>query len=572
MKAAKSGAPAGNPPKVNSRSSISLRTWIGVGALLVAFAAMNILEMRQESCTSDEVAHLPAGYSYLLKHDFRMNPEHPPLLKVLGALPLLALRPTMNFNDPSWNAPREQYAFGYRFLYSNDADRLLFWGRMPIVLIAILLGFYVFRWAEQLYGSLCGLFALGLYAFCPNIIAHAHLVTTDLGVGAFLLIAFYYLWRHIEKREKRSLYWSAIAMGAALVSKFSAVMLFPMPFLLLWTLGRSSPAENRGYLASAIKTSKGVVTKQPRKVYQRPSRQESQLKAALRTALRLDRAKLIGMGIYAALAALVVQLSYVGSLDPTLFFKGLFVVNTNHNPNYAGYLHGHYQIGGWWYYFLVAVLVKATAPFVLLVIARLASFFGRFEQEWRSALFVLFPAILLFVMISALADPLGVRYVLPVFPFMMVFASGLLRLRRNQRLAACTLVILLGWHVTSSLLAYPNHIPYFNEIAGGTAHGTEWLDDSNVDWGQEMKILKGALDERGIKKMTLISFSPYDNPGYYGIHCDRAYEPPHVVSGYYVVSAHVYLRWRLLGFDWMRIADVVGDVGHSMFIFRTPRT
>jgi hypothetical protein len=265
MKATRSGSTPGRPQIVSPGSSISPTIWIGVMALLSAFAVQNILEMRRESCTSDEVAHLPAGYSYLLKHDFRMNPEHPPLLKVLSALPLLALHPSMNFNDPGWNDPQKQYAFGYRFLYANDADRLLFWGRMPIVLIAILLGFYVFRWAEQLYGAISGLFALALYAFSPNIIAHAHLVTTDLGVGAFLFIAFYYLWRHLAKREKWSLYWSALAMGAALVSKFSAVLLFPLPILLLWTLGGSSAAGNPDDIAPGSTIPRAAATRLSKK-------------------------------------------------------------------------------------------------------------------------------------------------------------------------------------------------------------------------------------------------------------------------------------------------------------------
>ena len=43
----------------------------------------------RESITVDEVAHIGAGVSYLQKLDLRLNQEHPPLAKVLAAVPLV---------------------------------------------------------------------------------------------------------------------------------------------------------------------------------------------------------------------------------------------------------------------------------------------------------------------------------------------------------------------------------------------------------------------------------------------------------------------------------------------------
>jgi len=552
----------------DSREVPSIKTWIGVGVLLFLFAGQNILEMRRETCTSDEVVHLPAGFSYLTMHDFRMNPEHPPLVKILAAMPLLALHPKTVFDDPSWRNPGAQAAFGYKFLYSNNADLLLFWARMPIVLIAVLLGFYVFRWAEQLYGQVSGFFALGLYAFSPNIIAHAHLVTMDVAVGAFLLIAFYYLWRHLEKKEKRSLYWSAIAMGAALASKFSAVVLFPVAILFLWTLGRSDAAGAPAGVTSSPGASKLASTRKSRKAGHKGRLPKSGLRAAIGPFLRLDRTKLISVLVYFGLAALVVQIAYLGSLDPTLFFKGMVQVNKNHNPNFPYYLHGNLKIGGWWYYFLVAFLVKATSPFVILVMASLAAFIWKPKQRWRTAAYLLIPSLVFLAVTSALADPLGVRYILPLFPFLMVFSSGLWKALIHRKVVALTLWILLGWHVTSSLAAFPNHIPYFNEFVGGSSRGTEWLDDSNVDWGQGLKVLKKVLDEHGIRRIGLLSFSPFDNPEFYGIHCFRPSGEFRPVTGYYALSAHVYARNKYSGFDWKKNANLIADVGHSMYIFK----
>jgi hypothetical protein len=222
----------------NAKSHVTPWVWILVGALIAIFIAENIYEMRRQSCSSDEVVHLPAGYTYLVKRDFRLNPEHPPLLKELCALPLLFMKPKVDFSDPNWLQPStmSQSEFGFKFLYSAPphADQFLFWGRLPIVLLTAWLGFFVFRWAQQLYGSFAGLLALSLYAFSPNVIAHSHFVTTDMGVAAFLTIAFYNLWRFLLEGKIHCLCFSGLAMGAALASKYSAVFLLPVSLFLLW--------------------------------------------------------------------------------------------------------------------------------------------------------------------------------------------------------------------------------------------------------------------------------------------------------------------------------------------------
>ena len=565
---------AGIPPTSQSlaasRVSQSARsTWhlIAAGLLLLVFAGQNLLEMRQESATTDEVIHLPAGYSYLALRDFRMNPEHPPLVKILAALPLLALHPKTVFDDPSWQDAAAEAVFGYRFLYANDADLLLFWARLPMVLIGVLLGFYVFRWTEQLYGAIPGLFALGLYAFSPNLIAHAHLVTMDVAVGAFLLISFYYLWRHLEKQEKRALYWSALAMGAALAGKFSAVALFPVALLFLWLRGGSRPAGAGRRAESRTISSRPDRVRKAQKARNGVRFPASGSGDTAQFSLHFERKKLAGVLIFVVLAAVVVQLSYPGSLDPTLYFKGMSQVNRNHDPDFHYYLHGSLKPGGYWYYFLVAFLVKATAPFIILVLASLVALIWKRRHGWRNASYLVIPSLVFLSVTSAMADPLGVRYILPVFPFLMVFSGSLVEAAAGRRIAY-SLWILLGWHIASSVAAFPYHLPYFNEFVGGPSNGTRWLDDSNVDWGQGLKRLKRALDQHGIKKISLLSFSPADNPEFYGIQCTRPTGVFRPVAGYYALSAHVLARNRASGFDWSEHASLVADVGHSMFIFR----
>src|SRR6185369_13061750 len=131
-----------------------------------------------------EPNHLAAGYSYWKTRDFRLNPEHPPLAKLIAAFPLLFIHPKFDTNHEYWKTVAE-FDFGFNFLYQNDADRLLFWSRGAMVLIGALGLLLTFLWARDLFGPAAGLFAAGMYAFSPNLLAHAMLVTTDVPVAVF---------------------------------------------------------------------------------------------------------------------------------------------------------------------------------------------------------------------------------------------------------------------------------------------------------------------------------------------------------------------------------------------------
>jgi hypothetical protein len=560
---------SGTPPEARPR--IPFAVWMLVVLLLALFAVQNLVEMTRESCSSDEVAHLPAGYTYLLKHDFRLNREHPPLMKVLCALPLLALHPKIDFNNPEWAeaSPRSSAQFGFNFLYSNDADRLLFWGRLPVVLIAVLLGFFVFRWAQQLYGYPAGLFALGLFAFSPNIIAHSHLVTTDLGFSAFSTISFYFLWRYLSDGKPRAFLGSAAAMGAALASKFSAIFLFPLALLLLWMfygavrnkLHREAPSGSDG---------------------SKPAAEGGDSRHFLNAAawprlIQMERKKVMAVLAFVGIAAIVVQLSYLGSPDVTLYLKGMLQVDKNFDPQYPAYLHGGFSTGGWWYYYVVAFLVKATAPFLILILVRLIQLVRDRATDLWPSLFLILPGIVLFTAVSVFAAPIGIRYVLPVFPLLMVYVSGVVKTFNTSKAALAIFGVLLCWHIASSLAAFPYSLSYFNELAGGPSRGIYWLDDSNLDWGQDLKGVKQVMSKMGIESVTLVPFNSYDNPEYYGIRMRRpsnqewtrmVTSPNPLPPGIYVVSGHWVAIMHGLGIDWVKKHPVIAHLGYSIYFFR----
>jgi len=222
-------------------------TNILAGCLLVLMLLLAFLSMLDDSATMDEMAHIPAGYSYISQKDMRINPEHPPLLKDLAGLSVWLGSKLTNspINFPSqaksWQeGVNDQWEFGDVFLYKsgNDADQIIFWARLPMLLLMILLGFYVFKWSRELYGNKAGLIALFLYSLSPTFLAHGRLVTTDVGAAAAFFIATYYLVKWLQQSNKKNLVKAGLAFGLAMLTKFSLVLLFPyfVFLVVVWTL------------------------------------------------------------------------------------------------------------------------------------------------------------------------------------------------------------------------------------------------------------------------------------------------------------------------------------------------
>ena len=290
------GGSRGQFPRESSRARLIRET--AVAALFcVIFAGMVLSFCRSASPTYDEVAFLPAGYSYLRWHDYRMSPEHPPLTKELAALPLLwrhdwprevdlsaeipVTLPLTNSEAAlrwSWtlslDTTTEENAFGHTFLYGlrpealqrlnrqdpgivgpaavpptlplnradfyNDVDGMFFWGRLPILLLGVALAVLVFCWARELFGFAGGVLSLALFCFDPNFIAHSGLVTTDVGEAMFFFGAVYFLWRTCRQWTAFNVAGFLVFFSLAFAAKFSAVLLLPIFWLVTaaWIFSR----------------------------------------------------------------------------------------------------------------------------------------------------------------------------------------------------------------------------------------------------------------------------------------------------------------------------------------------
>lgn len=501
----------------------SLYTNLAAGALVGIFCLQAILAVPRLSATCDERVHLASGYSYWRTRDFRMNREHPPLAKLLAAVPLLYLHPRFDTTSGTWKAA-DEINFGDEFVYGNDADRLLFWARLSMILIAAIGAVATFLWARDLFGPLAGLFALTLYAFCPDLLAHGMLVTTDVPLAAFTTLTLYVFWKRGKDPSWNSDLITGVSLGLAMVVKFSGAML---PLIII--------------------------------------------------VFCLIRKQFKSLFIIGASSFLVVQASYLFSASPLLYFYNVRFVNANHAKDYPIFLLGELKPGGWWYYFPVAFLVKATLPVVLLVLLASVWIAMRgFIDRWGEM--ILLVTVLMFIVAATIgAVQIGVRYILPVFPLLYIWVSRIVPDFTNKRWGIPVLAALLAWHAWSSISVFPNYIPYFNELAGGPARGPEILDDSNIDWGQG---LKQAADY--IRKEHLALGNTYFVDSFSGRGPEYYRLPGNLSSsregldrlvtkvpspGTYILSSHFVTRISHIYMHWQAYKPI-DRIGESLWVYK----
>ena len=215
--------------------------------LLLAFFAQALTSTSVMAPTFDEEFHIARAYAYVRTGDLRMQQNHPPLVSALAGLPLL-LMPELT---PPEQIPHWDDAFLFSFAdnlfwrMGHDVDKMLFLARFPIILLGVLLGAFVYRWAREAYGSGAGLLAAGLYAFAPNLLAHTRLVTTDLAVTAFGFIALYTFWRYLRRPTGWRLLLAGLAIGLALSAKLSGLLLVPVIVLLALLGSKNQPSPIR---------------------------------------------------------------------------------------------------------------------------------------------------------------------------------------------------------------------------------------------------------------------------------------------------------------------------------------
>ncbi len=513
-------------------------TYIIAGFLIIVMLVLAFTSSLGDSLTMDEQSHIPAGYSYLTQKDFRINPEHPPLVKDLSAVPLLLLNLNFPKEHPSWKEGiNEQWWFGSELLYrsGNNPDKILFWARLPMLLFLLILGIYIFKWAKELGGNKTALLSLALFSFSPTFIAHGRLVTTDVAAACGFLIATYYFIKFLKKSTNKNLIIAGLSFGIALLLKFSVALLIPSFAVItfLWVLLVKKPP----YLKKLLKyigllILVGLVGAvliwlvYEFHVWNYPA--EYQVRDSQQILESNSTKPLVNLCVWMADKPLFRPLGH--------YLLGLLMATQRTAGGNTTYFLGIMSGTAWWYYFPIVYLIKVPLVFhVLTLIALFSALWlikkpfwiktSRRLKEWIKNHFPEFSMLIIIAIYWFMSVRgnlnIGVRHVLPTFPFIYILISiGIIKWIENikklplRKMAISLTSVFLGWYIISSCLAWPFYLTYFNEIAGGSKNGYKYAVDSNLDWGQDLKRLAKWVEKNNISKIKLDYFGGGD-PNYY---------------------------------------------------------
>lgn len=552
-----------------------LATAAACAALVLAFAALSWTAVNTKSATWDEPEHLLGGYLHSNHRDFRVNPEDPALFGWITALPLRRDAIKLDLSRESYKAIADntalQWAFVTDTLYhtgGNDHEKLLRASRGAALAVGIILGAIIAWWAYKLAGPIAAIAATTLFAFDPNFLGHAPLVKNDVMFSTALTGMMFSMWRF--GRQGTWLRFAALALctGAAITVKYSGVLAVPLLLgaLLIramlrqeWILAgfrlRTRPRRLLG--AACVAIAVGLVayimvwavyffrfepTPDPR-VRLNMDRVVTDAKVNEYLAAR---AHVEERGGTLPPETEPVTIESIRSRAPSPVIRTVLWLESHRLLPQAwlyGFLYtykstlvrstfllGEYRATGWGMFFPLAMLFKTpVASLVAMFLALCAAVLWKFDprpadaprfraiDHWSFACLILAPLIYGASAVTTNLN-LGLRHILPVYPFIFVGVGVVIAVIWHRWSSAGKIIvgILAAAIVVESALAWPNYIAFFNTPAGGSRGGLKLLGDSNLDWGQDLKLLAKWQRQHPDKKLYLSYFGIAD-PAAYGI-------------------------------------------------------
>ncbi len=587
--------------------------------IIIFIAIVSISLAWNDSLTFDEIAHIPAAYTYIKAHDYRLNPEHPPLLKILSGLAILPLNISFDWNANFWTNINNYGEYGQwdagRYLLhqaGNNTDWITFWARVPVIIISLLFGIFLFFWGKKLGGIIAGLFTLTLYAFDPNILGHNHFVTTDLTIAIAIGVAFYFFLQFLKKPTWLNALIGGFTLGVAQTTKFSAIILLPFFALIL-------------IIYSLIKYCK---------------KDENRLQTIWQYIIKSIFAIII---TFFTIWLIYIPVSYNMSVDilppithsksqPEKYtrdkYLSKFILKTNENfitRPLAIYVQGLMQVfdrveDGNVTYFLGNVSSQASKtyfPFVFIakqtlihlffycialtfiLIVLIQGVYKLFTQKFKTSLtqlrkFILnrfteltLGAFIIFYSYLSVTGNLniGFRHLFPIMPFIYLLTSKIIidsyknlknPTRKNvTKIIFITLILIL---VTVTLNTYPYYMSYFNALFGGPKNGWHYVTDSNADWGQDLKRLKIYLNNHPeINKIRIDYFGGDDihnriGKDKYILWWDskRPIEPGYYAISVFFIQESIYNTKKSDDdtYRWLKNYKPIDQVGTSLLIYK----
>lgn len=516
--------------------------------LLGQMAVAMVTAAARQTPTIDEPVYVGTAAVYLEEHSLRFNPEHPPLGKLVIAAGVAVAGPHL---EPGFDG--DQGELGRRLLYEsgNDPWRVMFWARLPVIVLTLLFGLVVFAFARDLAGTAAGSVALALYCLSPDVIAHGSLATLDVPAAGFVLTSAWLLWR-ARRRPRPHLPLAGAALGAALATKMSVLPALPLLALTaavsVWC---AAEGDRRRRLARAAWGAAAFTLIAVAVVW---------------TAYLLVDPRLRWSGQQVPVVRGLRGLSVDLLPFPEPYRDGMRVQFGLEERPWEGFLFGRVYAGSLWYYLPAALLVKTPLGMLVLWAAGAVTVMAVRRLRPAAPYLLPVPAVLLAAAMYGSRN-FGTRYALFLPMFLAVAAGCVLLVRR--RWAPVVTALLVAFVAVSSLRTFPYYMPYSNEAFGGPSKTRLRLHDANVDWGQDLGRLADRLRERYPGERIWLVYKGGGVPSSYGIDAaDPRGVPPGKVRGVLVVSDSAAAKATGRLAELIESSRPVDDVGHSITVYR----
>ncbi len=521
-----------------------MRRFVIPSLILVIYFLLSFFSVRTISQTFDESVNLVSGYHFLKTGETYLNPEHPPFISVLSSLPLFFLKlnpPQIDVDNPAielYNPGNSKYRYriANKFIYENRVSHeiILFLGRLPIILLSSALALLIFVWSNRAGGVYAGLLSVMLYALDPNFLAHGQLITMDVGLAFFYTLSTFLYINYLNNRKFYKFLPLALSFSLTILTKFPGFLLLPVFFII-----------------STIYSYKN---------------------------LRVLMKCYFEIIVIFFLAIIIVLLFYSGHVE--YYLNSLQYAYNHSRAGDYNFLFGSFSPSGWFYYFIVAFFVKTPSATLMIIFLSLYVFVKN-RRELRDYIFILIPSVIFLSASLFSTVNIGHRYILPIYPFLFIFAGLLLKkgIAKGKVYPLLAILSLLGL-VYSNIKIYPHYLSYFNIIGGGPKKGHRILVDSNIDWGQDLKFLKKYMRDNNIKEIYFAYFGSLD-PAFYGIKyrfipssfyryvegADEPYKLKLPLPERKVLAVSVTYLYESIAYHWLQYREPTAMAGYSIYIF-----
>jgi hypothetical protein len=530
------------------------RAEVVCACLLLLMATNLFASISRKSITNDEIVHIPAGYYHLVAGQFQLNNEHPPIVKMWAALPLLFIQPDEGQPKTSQqrgNFSQETWKYLQHFWPENKdrAPTIYFWTRAMMVALTLALGVLIFSYARLLFGVGAAVFSVLIYSLEPTVLAHGRIVHTDLPAALTFLLFFFVLQLYLRKRSLRRALLLGLVTGLSLVTKFSMIVLLPtlmgvalvgFIFASRWNESRRKIALHTGLAVCII-----LVVLNAAYHFNSPPVEPEDIKwVQARSPSTFEN----WMTFFETGSKIV----------PTYYLFGQYNVWIHNRDGHATSLLGQHNFLGWWYYFPVAFALKTSLPILIMSLLGFGWGVWRLVKEKdKRWLWLVIPFVIYSAMSMSSHINIGVRHFLPAYSFLFIAGGALLdrliRVGYQRQLARVLVIVLLAWTSIEAFRVFPDYVPYMNQLASRHPHWW-YLSDSNVEWGDDIGELAAYLKARGERQVSAAFIGGWSILGSYDVEYVDMFAPG--------VAEHLPTRYVAVGASYLNGSTVLpGEPG-----------